>query len=379
MTNMNTAVAVVENKTKTTNTKFYDFAKELEKKTFPYKGKKNKTDFPEFVNICKMSAKKLKQYLCKKVKEFYDKKDIIAGNGYLYCRGSVPVLLTAHMDTVHKELIKDFYEDVKIDMKGNVTHTISSPQGIGGDDRCGIYAILQILETGYLPYVLFCEDEEIGGVGSEKFCNTEYIEELETMKFLLELDRANANDLVFYSNGNQEWKNWIKEKTNWTESWGTFSDICNLSPICGVSSVNLSCGYYKQHTLQEYVIIEEMLEMIEVVKHLLDVSDKVNTFEYVAQRSTNRYYNYGYNYYGFDNSNSISFDDDDDDYYYTSYYKSAAKEKEYWYDLEVYYYDKDNKEQYAVAKGRSEAECWMNFFFDYFDVCFEQVIDYYLY
>ena len=155
---------------------------------YPYKGRKNETDFPEFIQICKLSAKKLKQYLCGEMKKIYGKDNTVIGDGYIYCRGDVPVLLTAHMDTVHKKLVTDFYEDIQTDKNGKVTHTISSPQGIGGDDRCGIYAILKVIESGYLPYVLFCEDEEIGGIGSGKFCKTKYITELSNMKFLIELD-----------------------------------------------------------------------------------------------------------------------------------------------------------------------------------------------
>ena len=78
------------------------------------------------------------------------------------------------MDTVHKETVKDFYEYYD---EENERHIISSPQGIGGDDRCGIYMILEILKT-HKCSVLFCEDEEAGGIGSEKFCKTEYITEL---------------------------------------------------------------------------------------------------------------------------------------------------------------------------------------------------------
>ena len=43
-----------------------------------------------------------------------------------------------------------------------------SPQGIGGDDRCGVWMILQILRTANC-HVLFCEDEEVGCVGAKKF------------------------------------------------------------------------------------------------------------------------------------------------------------------------------------------------------------------
>lgn len=395
--------------TKTTN--FYEEAKKIEGKTnkfndlydydpitktytakikaktysYPYKGRKNQTNFPEFINICKMSAKKLKQYLCGVMKMTYKEENTIIGDGYIYCRGNIPVLLTAHMDTVHKELVKDYYEDVQTDKDGNTTHTISSPQGIGGDDRCGIYAILKIIESGYIPYVLFCEEEEIGGVGSNKFCKTKYITELSNLKFLIELDRANANDLVFYSNANQDWIDWVEDETNWKKSWGTFSDISHLSPACEISSVNLSCGYYKAHTVYEYVIMEELLETIEMVKHLLEASKKVEAFIYEERKYNTRYYGM-YNTFG-----GEDYDDFDDlDYYYYNkcnysnydyssykdYYKSQ-KDEDTEHFLEIVFTNEDDEEETAYTSGKDEAECWKNFFFTYFDICYERVLDYY--
>ena len=357
---------------------------------YPYKGRKNETDFPEFVQICKLSAKKLKQYLSGEMKKIYGKDNTVIGDGYIYCRGDIPVLLTAHMDTVHKKLVTDYYEDIQTDKNGKVTHTISSPQGIGGDDRCGIYAILKVIESGYLPYVLFCEDEEIGGIGSSKFCKTKYITELSNMKFLIELDRANSNDLVFYSNANQDWINWVEDETNWIKSWGTFSDISHLSPACEVSSVNLSCGYYKAHTVYEYVIMEELLETIEMTKHLLEASEKVETFEYIEKKYNNKYYGMYNNFGGED------YDDYDDlDYYYYrrcngnnnyksntpsydyDYYKAQEKDAETECNLEILFLNEDEEEEYAYMTGKTEAECWKNFFFTYFDIPYQNVLDYY--
>ena len=356
---------------------------------YPYKGRKNETDFPEFIQICKLSAKKLKQYLCGEMKKIYGKDNTVIGDGYIYCRGDVPVLLTAHMDTVHKKLVTDFYEDIQTDKNGKVTHTISSPQGIGGDDRCGIYAILKVIESGYLPYVLFCEEEEVGGIGSAKFCKTKYITELSNLKFLIELDRANANDLVFYSNANQDWIDWVEDETNWKKSWGTFSDISHLSPACEISSVNLSCGYYKAHTVYEYVIIEELLETIEMTKHLLDASKKVEAFTYEERKYNTRYYGM-YNTFG-----GEDYDDFDDlDYYYyrkcngnnygtnydyssyKDYYKSQEDE-DTDHCLEIVFTNEDDEEETAYMTGKDEAECWKNFFFTYFDICYERVLDYY--
>ena len=228
---------------KTTTVTSYGNWKNTYKEPHIYKGVKNKTEFTEFVALCKLTQNELKDMLPKKLLES-GYKDVISSDGFIYARGEMPILLTAHMDTVHKIPVIDFYEYV--DAKGN--HIISSPQGIGGDDRCGVYMILEIIKE-YKPYILFCEDEEIGGIGSGKFCRTDFIDELEDMKFLIELDRANEKDAVFYDCDNKEFTKFIEDTTGFVETWGTFSDISNLAPQCNVAAVNLSCGYYHAHQL----------------------------------------------------------------------------------------------------------------------------------
>lgn len=355
--------------------------------TYTYTGNLNKTDFPEFVDICKMSQKKLKQFLCGKMKEIYPETTYV-GDGYIFCKGEIPVLLTAHMDTVHSVLIRNFYEDIQTDKNGKVTHKISSPQGIGGDDRCGIYEILTVLEDGYRPYILFCEDEETGGKGSAKFCKTEYIKDLLDLKFLIELDRANANDLVFYSNDNKEFIEWIEDETNWKMAWGSFSDICNLSPECGVSSVNLSCGYYNAHTLGEYVIVEEMLEAIKIVEHLLVRSEKVEQFEYIKKKYTGYYgygnygYGFGTSYNGYYNKNNTAgyrdyYGDEYDDYDDYCYHKALASSEKILMEFNFieYYEDGTEKEVNDFIEGVSEADCWKSFFEKNPYTCYNDILD----
>lgn len=313
---------------------------------------KNETDYPDFVNICLKSQMELKEYLYKVLMDFYP-ETTETGNGYLYAKGNVPVLLTAHMDTVHKELVRDFFEH-----KTKEGRTIiNSPQGIGGDDRCGIYMILQILRTTEMrPSILFCEDEEIGGVGSDKFCNTEFVYDLSEMKFLIELDRANAFDAVFYEDDNADFHNWITKETGYREEWGSFSDICNLSPVCGIASVNLSCGYYNAHTTNEFVVVEEMLHTIETVKHLLTKANEVEAFEYVEVLYQSPAYSYGY---------------------YSGWRNNITYQKKQSYVFEVYYIDPQSKKNTIWSKEvGSENEGWKDFFFDQTSVCMDDVIDY---
>ena len=313
-------------------------------KRHTYKGVKNKTEFPEFINLCRPTQDALKVLLPHKLFEA-GYTDVVVDDGYIYAKGTVPVLLTAHMDTVHKTPVIDFYEYV--DEKGN--HIISSPQGIGGDDRCGIYMILEIIKE-YKCSVLFCEDEENGGIGSRKFCKTEFINELSELSYLIELDRANANDAVFYDCYNPDFTKFITDNTGYKNDLGSFSDISTLAPACGVAAVNLSCGYYHAHTLEEEVNVEEMLNTIEVVKKLLAV--ECERFEYIEKKyggyGYSGWYGSGYSYGGYKGYSGYSgrgWYDDYDDFEVTLYVR--------YYDPYTY------EDKLAAVTGTSESSTFV--------------------
>ena len=329
---------------------------------YEYKGRKNETDFPEFIELCKKSQDELKKMLPNKLVEA-GYTDVFVGDGYIYAKGEMPILLTAHMDTVHKSLIKDFYEN--IDEKGN--HVIASPQGIGGDDRCGIYMILEVIKN-FKPYVLFCEDEEIGCVGSRKFCNTNHIFELAELHYLIGLDRAGNKDAVFYDCANDDFTDFITEVTGYHEEMGSYSDISQLAPACGVAAVNLSCGYYNAHTTREEVVMEEMLHTIEVVQTLLSVeSDDSPQYEYVEAVP----------YYGYNGCDTLMTSAD------TLYGKYGADYDQYFDDeqtgLYVSYLDRvnNNNECFDMLFGRSVEHAWYKFFRNHPETCWNDVIDYY--
>lgn len=327
-------------------------------KTYEYKGTKNKTEFPEFIELCKATQEELKKTLPKRLIEA-GYTDVVVDDGYIYAKGTLPYLVTAHMDTVHSTPVIDFYEN--IDEDGN--HIIASPQGIGGDDRCGIYMILEIIKD-YKPSVLFCEDEESGGIGSTKFCKSEFITELEELKYLIELDRMNGNDAVFYECENAEFTDFIVENTGYKESYGSFSDISHLAPKCGVAAVNLSCGYYHAHTKEEEVNVEEMLHTIKVVKRLFEVECK--QFEYIEAiydyNGLYGRYSYGGRYSKPTNSyfsnNRYDYYDDNGVIVYVNYIDPNTGE---------------SKEGYSTGDTKDEA--FLNFFKEYSNVCMDNITD----
>lgn len=302
----------------------------------------------KFEEICMMTQPEVKAYMHKYLSS--KKYKVINKDGFLYTKGTVPVLLVAHMDTVHKEVCKKIF----VDDKG----IISSPQGIGGDDRCGIFIIMNIVKDLNCS-VLLCEDEETGGKGARKFTASEYINDLD-VKYIIEFDRKGNDDAVFYSCDNKDFTKFITETTGFREAYGTFSDISIVAPAAKIAAVNLSCGYYNAHTTNEYVRFDEMENTIEAAKKLIETES--DTFEYVAKK----YQSYGYY----------------DDYYsgkgkyyrglgFSDYAKSNLD-----LELEVVFEDIDGEEIIDCVTGSTKAECWTKFFMNNPDICFAMVTDY---
>ena len=211
----------------------------------------------KFFDIVKLTQKELKGALVKELKN--NGYNPVAQDGFIYAEGNVPVLLVAHMDTVHKE-------KCTIICTSNDGDVVMSPQGIGGDDRCGIYMILETIKELKCS-VLFTEDEETGCVGAGKFVKSG-IKPNVPLNYIVEYDRKGSNDAVYYDCDNPEFEAFVTE-VGFKTAFGSCSDICDIAPYLELAAVNISCGYYEQHTKHEYVVMSEMLNNIERGKQLI--------------------------------------------------------------------------------------------------------------
>lgn len=261
-----------------------------------------------FVKMCKMSQDNLKKYVKNRLLNTH--KDITAGDGFVFAAGTFPVLLVAHLDTVHAKLPDKVVYDAN-------KQAFYSDNGIGGDDRCGVYMIFEVLKR-FNCSVLFCEDEEVGMVGARKFTKTDLAKSLE-FNYIIEFDRKGSNDAVFYDCDNDEFEEFIT-KEFYKTSYGSFSDISVLAPFLKCAAVNLSCGYYDAHTKKEYVVIPEMEASIEAACKILERTTEDDKFEYVESQYSgaycgSRYHGsgiYNYDWWKGVMGEDYAYDDDDD-------------------------------------------------------------------
>lgn len=304
-----------------------------------------------FENILRMSQKHLKRYLANELKR--RGRVVVKGDGYIYSPGKLPIILCAHLDTVHKEAPASILLS---------NGELSSPQGIGGDDRCGVWMIMEIIKK-VNPTVIFFEDEESGGVGSNKFCKTELCDELiGKVNYVIELDRKGNRDAVFYDCDNPEFTKFITAEF-WKEAYGSFTDICNICPVLGCAGVNLSCGYYLQHTKSEYIILAEMeTAMKETIKLINRGTDVL--YEYIEAEDPWKDYWKGYNYgYG----GGI----------FSKYYNGVTKEtaKVYEDEYTIIFINDEGFEEPYVTLAVSEEEAVGMFVMEHPNKCYMDIVE----
>ena len=270
-----------------------------------------------FHEILQMSQSKLFDYVALEMKKHYQLVDSDGiGKKYIYCKGKDPVLVIAHLDVIHEHMSSygsifdekthpDLIDLSKYDSYVNYSSTMIdeeeerdisiyydqeqkvmwSPDGLGADDRVGVYMILSLIKDGFRPYILFTTDEESGGAGASKF-SAVYRKLLEKtkIKYMIQLDRCGFNDCVFYDCDNQEFEHYINT-FGWETARGTFSDISIICPATGLAGVNLSVGYFYEHTNTEMLNMYIVNRNYDIICEMIEASSKLNNkFLYIKRK-----------------------------------------------------------------------------------------------
>lgn len=227
----------------------------------------NEQEYGLLERLVSLSQSELHKTLSIYLKNKY--KNIIIEKEYIVAVGDIPIALVAHMDTVFYNQPDEVFYDQR---KG----VLWSPDGLGADDRAGIFAILQIIQSGLRPSIILTTDEERGGLGAQKLAKKEC--PIPFLRYMIQLDRHGANDCVFYDCFNEEFIKYI-EKFGFSEAIGSFSDISFLMPAWKVCGVNLSVGYNDEHSTNETLNVNLMYRTLEIVKKMLS-EEKIPYFQY---------------------------------------------------------------------------------------------------
>ena len=226
-------------------------------------------DFKLLKHLISLNQMETKAFVLKRLNENYS--DIVETPDYILAKGNVPIALVAHMDTVFEGdgQKRDF-------MYQTQEGKLWNPNGAGFDDRAGIFAIFKIIEEGYLPHVIFTTDEEIGSWGALRLVGDYEAHPFDDLKYLIELDRANEYDCVFYDCENEEFMSYV-ESFGFVRAMGSSSDVRHISNGWDIAGVNLSIGYKFQHSEDEILDSVAMFDTISKVKNMLDDVENISS------------------------------------------------------------------------------------------------------
>jgi hypothetical protein len=185
--------------------------------------------------------------------------------------------------------------------------------GIGADDRAGCAIAWELRKLGHS--VLITSGEEKGCIATKFIMSSEYWRNKlnKTHQFMVQFDRRNSRDLVFYDVATKDFAKYVKEETGYNYESGSCSDISHLAK--DISAVNISCGYYDEHHSTERLSISQWENTLATAKAWLSKKglpkhelDRSNLFRYWETKT----YSNNNNYY----QSSMYRDDYDSDYYH---------------------------------------------------------------
>lgn len=189
-------------------------------------------------------------------------------------------LIIAHIDTVH-----DIMENNDINIHydgGGIVYGLNNqgqPTGCGGDDKCGIYIALKMLERVDNIKVGLFGGEEFGCHGSTNadasfFSDVGYAIQFDAPMNNLISESCNGL-LLFDRNGDffEQIEPIIDEyMIDKKFCQHPYTDVWAMKSRFNISCINFSAGYYKYHTKNEYVNLNDLANFTEmgykIITHL---------------------------------------------------------------------------------------------------------------
>src|SRR5436190_4122675 len=187
--------------------------------------------------------------------------------------------VVAHMDTVHHIEKEGSIMPLVID--GNIIGFNPAKMqltGIGGDDKCGIWAAIYCMDRLPACKAVFFVDEERGCQGSGN-CTMGFFADC---RYILQADRRGNADFVTDIWGKLSSKEFLDAvdpvlvKWGYKHSDGAMTDVRELRDKgVGISVANMSAGYYRPHSDGEFINIKDLEEccgmMLEIFEKVTDV------------------------------------------------------------------------------------------------------------
>lgn len=231
--------------------------------------------------------KKMKRFLCWWLKENCPSATVMKDEkGNLYVEkgeSETYPCVVAHIDQVQRIHSKDFEVYQTDDLVFGYSKVNKRFEGLGADDKNGIWVCLKCLEKFDTIKVAFFVEEETGCQGSSQAVMAFF----DNCRFILESDRKGGDDLITNIGGwtqlcSEEFLAAIGfEKFGYREEIGMTTDVGELKERgLSICALNISCGYYNPHTSEEFTIKSELDNCLALVEHIIETCTDVYKHEF---------------------------------------------------------------------------------------------------
>ena len=234
------------------------------------------------------SEKRMRKFLRKQAKRRGAQSIVTDAYGnLLITKGSAETFpcVAAHIDQVQNFHSKDFtVVQIGDDIIG-WSPKCHKQQGLGADDKNGVFICLECLERFDNIKVAFFVGEETGCVGSSDVDLSFFSD----CRFIIEPDRRGGSDLITSMFCGDVCSEKFVDAINasdfgYNEERGSVTDVGELVERgVGISCLNLSCGYYNAHTDEEMVILSELENCLNFVVRIIETCTDVYPFEYTPK------------------------------------------------------------------------------------------------
>ncbi len=184
--------------------------------------------------------------------------------------------IIAHLDQVQTLHSSDF-KAIETEVIFGYSNKNRSFQGLGADDKNGIWVCLKALQECDCLKIAFFVQEEIGCIGSSQADLTFF----DDCRFVLQADRKGHSDFITTIGWSplcsEEFiKDCQIEKFGYKEATGMITDVGELKHQgLPISVANISCGYYEPHTDQEFTVKADLQNCLALVCHIIETCQKV--------------------------------------------------------------------------------------------------------
>jgi len=228
------------------------------------------------------------QYICDWLKEknieftVDEHLNVYAVKGEIPDRGMYPCVV-CHTDTVHEidtinvveEMLPNSHREMKLSLKAY--NNEGEPTGIGGDDKCGVFACLELLEEMDVIKAAFFVSEETGCHGSRYadqsfFSNVGYVIQFDGPENWMITETCFGAKLFdrdgeFFNTCDKILTEGMNDKKKYMVH--PYTDVYALKSKFDFSCINISIGYYQYHTKNEYVVVEDVFNGIDMGKKMI--------------------------------------------------------------------------------------------------------------